>query len=227
MTKKEMSTESVLLDDSEKTVLSAESKINRDRMRQYRILAAAFSYPDNRFFDLFPDFLSDRQSITAEYDRLFRAGVVWLYGAEHIVENEFQRASIMADIMGFYTAFGLEPDKERPDSITCELEFMYGLIFKADRISQGLIADNIDEKIKVCQDAERKFFTEHLEPAAKLITKKIISESNNAFYKKSAKELLAFLQREKKHLNIVTAKNEKQNKAENSSKMKKEEITDE
>jgi TorA maturation chaperone TorD len=221
MTQKEMSTESVLPDAPDATT-------DRERMHQYRIFAAAFSYPDNCFFGYFPNLSADKQSLMAEYDRLFRAGVVWLYGAEHLVENEFQRANMLSDIMGFYTAFGLEPDKERPDSITCELEFMYGLIFKADRIRQGLITDNDDQKIDVCRDAEKKFFTEHLEPAAKLIAKKIISESNNSFYQKSAKELLAFLRSEKRHFNIVTVKNDKQNIADNSSeKTKKEEIADE
>ena len=186
------------------------------------------SYPDNTFFGHFQDLLGEKQSLMAEYDRLFRAGIVWLYGAEHLVENEFQRANILSDIMGFYTAFGLEPDKERPDSITCELEFMYGLIFKADRVHQDLVAENAEDKIDVCRDAEKKFFTEHLEPAAKLIAKKIISESKNSFYKKSAKELLAFLRSEKRHFNIVTVKDGKQNKADNSpGKIIKEEIADE
>ncbi len=221
MTRMKMSTESVLPDASEVTS-------DKERMHQYRIFATAFSYPDKSFFGNFPDLLGDKQSLMAEYDRLFRAGIVWLYGAEHLVENEFQRANILSDIMGFYTAFGLEPDKERPDSITCELEFMYGLIFKSDRINQGLITDNAAEKKDVCRDAEKKFFTKHLEPAANLIAKKIISESNNSFYKKSAKELLAFLRSEKRHFKIAAVKNGKQNKADNSSeKTKKEEIADE
>jgi len=209
MTKKEMSKESALPDASDTAVLSSEAKINRERMCQYKILAAAFSYPDNTFFFFFPDLLGEKQSLMAEYDRLFRAGIVWLYGAEHLVENEFQRANILSDIMGFYTAFGLEPDKERPDSITCELEFMYGLIFKADRVPRDLVAENAEDKIDVCRDAEKKFFTEHLELAAKLIAKKIISESKNSFYKKSAKELLAFLRSEKRQFEIVTVKNGK------------------
>lgn len=210
MMPREMSTESVLPD-----ALDATTDI--ERMHQYRILAAAFSYPDNIFFDHFPDLLGDKQPIMAEYDRLFRAGVVWLYGAEHLVKNEFQRANMLSDIMGFYTAFGLEPDKERPDSITCELDFMYGLIFKKDRVRQDLAVDNAEEKVEVCQDAERKFFTEHLEPAAELIAKKIIAESKNSFYKRSAKELLAFLQSERKHFNIVKVKEDKQQVADNSS----------
>ena len=222
MTRREMSTESASLDAPDATILCTDTTTNKDRMYQYRIFAAAFSYPDDCFFDHFPDLLGDKQSIMAEYDRLFRAGVVWLYGAEHLVENEFQRANLLSDIMGFYTAFGLEPDKERPDSITCEMEFMYGLIFKADRISQGLVTDNPDKKINVCRDAEKKFFIEHLEPAAKLIAKKIISESKNIFYKQSAKELLTFLQSEKRHFKITTVKNGKQNKNDISSeKVKK------
>jgi TorA maturation chaperone TorD len=205
-----MSTESALPDAPDATT-------DIERMHQYRIFATAFTYPDNIFFDYFPDLLGDKQPIMAEYDRLFRAGVVWLYGAEHLAENEFQRAKILSDIMGFYTAFGLEPDKERPDSITCELDFMYGLIFKRDRIRQDLAAGNTEEKAAVCQDAEEKFFTEHLEPAVELIAKKIISESKNSFYIKSAQELLTFLQSERKHFNIVTVKEDKQNVADNSS----------
>ncbi len=142
-----MSTESVLPDTSNTIT-------ERERMHQYRILAVAFSYPDNIFFDHFPDLTGDKQNIMAEYDRLFRAGVVWLYGAEHLAENEFQRANILSDIMGFYTAFGLEPDKERPDSITCQMEFMYGLILKRDRASQLGDDDQAKEKADVCLDAE-------------------------------------------------------------------------
>jgi len=223
-----MSTESALADNSELSNLGIDTKNDDQRMRQYKTLAAAFCYPDDPFFAHFPDLLDDKQGLMAEYDRLFRTGIVWIYGAEYLAKNEFQRANILSDIMGFYTAFGLEPDKERPDSITCELDFMYSLIFKRDRIRQDLVSDNAEEKADVCQDAEKKFFTEHLEPAAELIAKKIISESENSFYKKSAEELLAFLQNERKHFNIVKVKDGKQNVADNSSKkMKKEEIADE
>ena len=145
-----MSTESALPDNSELSNLSIDTKNDDQRMRQYKTLAAAFSYPDDSFFDHFPDLMDDKQSLMVEYDRLFRTGIVWIYSAEHLAKNEFQRANILSDIMGFYTAFGLEPDKERPDSITCELEFMYGLIFKRNRVCQGLITDNAKEKIDIC-----------------------------------------------------------------------------
>jgi len=198
MTQREMSTESALPDASDAT-------IDRKRMHQYRTLAAAFSYPDKCFFDHFPDLTGDKQNIMAEYDRLFRAGVVWLYGAEHLAENEFQRANILSDIMGFYMAFGMEPDKERPDSITCEMEFMYGLILKRDRANQLPADDQSKEKSDVCLNAEKKFFIQHLEPPAVLIAEKIISQTENRFYVNIAKDMLEFLASEREHFGLTAA----------------------
>ncbi len=205
MTGKEMSTESALADNLEFSNLGIDTKNDDQRMRQYKTLAAAFSYPDDSFFAHFPDLMDDKQSLMAEYDRLFRAGKVWLYGAEYLVKNEFQRANILSDIMGFYTAFGVEPDKERPDSITCEMEFMYALILKRDRASQLPADDQAKEKIDVCLDAEKKFFIKHLEPAAVLIAEKIISESENCFYVNIAKDMLEFLASEREYFAQVAA----------------------
>ena len=158
-----------------------------------------------RFFAHFPELTDDKQSLMAEYDRIFRAGAVWLYGAEYLVKNEFQRANILSDIMGFYIAFGLEPDKERPDSITCEMEFMYGLILKRNRAHQLPAGEQATEKIDVCLDSEKKFFMQHLEPAAVLIAEKIISQSENCFYANIAKDMLEFLASERKHFSLIAA----------------------
>ncbi len=202
MTNKEMSTESA----SHNT----ETQIDIERMRQYKTLAAAFSYPDDSFFDHFPDLMDDKQSLMVEYDRLFRTGIVWIYSAEHLAKNEFQRANILSDIMGFYTAFGMEPDKERPDSITCEMEFMYGLILKRDRASRLSADDQSKEKIDVCFDAEKKFFIQYLEPAAVLIAEKMISQSENCFYVNIAKDMLEFLASEREHFGLIAATDIKQ-----------------
>lgn len=210
MTKKEMSTESALADNSELLNLGIDTKNNDQRMRQYKTLALAFSYPENEFFTHFPDLVDAKQSLMAEYDRLFRAGIVWLYGVEYLVKNEFQRANLLSDIMGFYTAFGIEPDKERPDSITCEAEFMYTLILKRDRASQLPADEQTKEKMDVCLDAEKKFFTQHLEPAAVLIAEKIISQSENSFYVNIAKDMLEFLASEREHFGLVAATDIKQ-----------------
>ncbi len=205
-----MSTGSALPDNLELPGLGIDRKNDDRRMRQYKTLAAAFSYPDDSFFAHFPDLIDDRQSLMAEYDRLFRAGIVWLYGAEYLIKNEFQRANMLSDIMGFYTAFGLEPDKERPDSITCEMEFMYAIILKRDRAGQLSADDQAKEKTDVCLDAEKKFFIQHLEPAAVLIAEKIISQTENHFYVNIAKDMLEFLTSEREHFDLVPGTDIKQ-----------------
>lgn len=175
MTQSRMSTDLVSLD--------------KERMLKYKTFSAAFSYPDNVFFTFFPGLLAQKDNLISEYDQLFRAGRVWLYETEHTAENEFQRAHSLSDIMGFYQAFGLEPNKERPDSLSSELEFMHYLIFK-EMNAPG------EEKSLLCRDVQKKFFQEHLYPAAKKITGAIIQKSKINFYRETAKGLLEFLESE-------------------------------
>ncbi len=185
-------------------MMKTDLNIDDQRMRHYGILASALCYPDDAFLVRFPELLADKRDLMAEYDRLFRVGVVWLYGAEHLVKSEFQRANILSDIMGFYTAFGFEPVKDRPDSLACELEFMYGLILKRPRANELPVDEKTMEKIEIVSEAERKFFIEHLEPAAALIAEKIIAQSKNSFYVNIAEDLRELLASERKHFDLVT-----------------------
>jgi len=172
-------------------------------MAHYKLLAVAFSYPDDSFFEALPHMAEHKESLIAEYDRVFRAGAVWLYATEYMIDNEFERARLLADINGFYTAFGIESHLERPDAINCELEFMQYLIFKRDRIRQGLIEDETGEKAKVCLEAERNFFVTHVAPGAERIANKILSQTDDSFYTEAARELLLWLDAEKKHFGVV------------------------
>jgi TorA maturation chaperone TorD len=106
----------------------------------------------------------------AEYDRVF--GLVIAkecppYETEYYPAKEtFQRSQQLADIAGFYRAFGIEPSMstpERPDHIALELEFMAILSMKK---RLALLTDedgsNGMEQAMICEDAARKFFTDHL-----------------------------------------------------------------
>lgn len=184
MIKKEMFIDSVLLNK------------DKERMLEYKTFAIAFSYPSENFFLFFPEESSKKEEIFLEYDKLFRAGEIWLYGSEYTAENEFQRTFNLSDIMGFYQAFGVEVEKDRPDSLSSELEFMYYLIFKK---IYALLEEikNSKQKIAICEEAEKKFFLEHLYPAAKKIAEKVILQSKNNFYLGVSKKLLDFLESEK------------------------------
>lgn len=173
---------------------------DRERMLKYKRFAVALSYPDGDFMAFFPELSPWRDLLVAEYDRLFRLDEIWLYGTEHVAENEFQRASMLADIMGFYRAFGLEPSKDRPDSLACELEFMHYLVFKRLYALENNDIDDAAEKALVCLDAQKNFFTEHLYSAAKKVVGSIVSQTENTFYLEIAQEMLTFLESEARFL---------------------------
>ena len=68
------------------------------------------------------------------------------------------RSQKVADVAGFYLAFGVEPSRDKPerhDHIALELEFMAWLIAK------GPLAPD-EGKARLTQDAQKKFFAEHL-----------------------------------------------------------------
>lgn len=169
------------------------------RMAKYKALAVAFSYPDESFFKFFPESSSRRNEMPSLYDRLFRASEIWLYTTEYLAKNEFERSRFLADIMGFYRAFRLEPEKDRPDSLAAEFEFMHYLIFKRLHAIQGNVKD-AKAKASICFDAEKKFFDEHLYPGAKLIAAKISSRTENNFYADIAKDMMDFLKSEKRYM---------------------------
>jgi len=66
----------------------------------------------------------------------------------------------LADIAGFYRAFGLNPGPMatvRPDHLALEFEFMAFLLMK-----QRLLEGHNTEALEVCAKAERDFFCEHI-----------------------------------------------------------------
>jgi len=111
-----------------------------------------------------------RAELTTEYDRVF--GLVPSrecppYETEyHATAEPFFRAQQLADVAGFYRAFGLEPSRgqpERPDHLALELEFMAFLLMKKRLAPDASDGDNESAAGgRVCSEAEAAFFRDHL-----------------------------------------------------------------
>ena len=74
------------------------------------------------------------------------------------------RSQHLADIAGFYHAFGVAPGRdapEREDHLACELEFLAWLVAKERHALAGE-GDDWAERVATCRDAQRSFVTEHV-----------------------------------------------------------------
>lgn len=102
--------------------------------------------------------------LAGEYERTFghRVGIDRPpYEAQYAARDVFQQARCLADVAGFYRAFGLdvgEPVRERPDHISLELEFMHVLAFREGYARTHHSA----EQVELLVDAQRAFLRGHL-----------------------------------------------------------------
>jgi hypothetical protein len=77
--------------------------------------------------------------------------------------DAFHRAQQLADIAGFYRAFGVEPSRQRPqraDHIALELEFVALLLEKLASSDED--AQAREEHARIVRDAHRAFLADHL-----------------------------------------------------------------
>jgi TorA maturation chaperone TorD len=76
-------------------------------------------------------------------------------------QHGLTRTFELADVAGFYRAFGVEvrPETERADHITAELEFMHLLAVKEAHAEQE---EGPGEHVEICHSAARAFMHDHL-----------------------------------------------------------------
>lgn len=167
--------------------------------------------------DLLP---GSNQTLVERYDELF--GLLLSrdcppYETEYCPQTfSVHRSHQLADVAGFYQAFGLEPSRsnpERADHIALELEFMSWLILKEERAIDSGAAGQTNAE--TCREAQRRFLTDHLlwwTPAlAFAIRKKVdhIGEESElldpprSFYSATAQLLAAFMRTERISFGIL------------------------
>ncbi|MBI4499226.1 MAG: molecular chaperone TorD family protein [Chloroflexi bacterium] len=120
------------------------------------------------------------------------------YGQAHI----FQQSQAMADVAGFYRAFGLQiaPSfKDRLDHISVELEFMQFLCLKE---AHGLAARHSADHLELCREAQRKFLDDHLDAWVPTFVRKLREKAGAGFYGQWGELTDAFITAEVQRLGV-------------------------
>lgn len=119
------------------------------------------------------------------------------YETEYGVENLFQQTQDLADIAGFYAAWGLAPEMERVDHAAVELEFLAFLVEK-ERLAQS------DEHRQTARDARRKFLADHAARWLPVFAARL-EKAPSEFYASLARALRVFIAAETEALGAVPA----------------------
>ncbi|HJW89017.1 MAG TPA: molecular chaperone TorD family protein [Anaerolineales bacterium] len=158
-----------------------ELELHIRRAQVYRLLAEAFLYPQADWLEDFPlatelaeqaGLLNNWQmppiawgyslpELQAAHRLIFGLTGSLCYETEIGLPHEFRQSQELADIAGFYRAFGFQVGgnvRERPDHLAVELEFMYVLALK----EAYALSNERAEQAQVCQEAQAKFLEDHL-----------------------------------------------------------------
>lgn len=194
------------------------------RAKVYGIIASAFAYPEDEVLEAIRGGVGElKEALTAiganaesvekgmafaiagtgahtevvqsDYNQLFVGKQQCSLDESEYDKAIFYRYQRMADIAGFYRAFGFENSTDsyqRPDYVGTELEFMHLLLLKhAYAVEQGW-----DEESQICEEAAGKFVHEHLEWWVPSMCEKLRGASSCAFYRSLSNFLESFIKSE-------------------------------
>jgi TorA maturation chaperone TorD len=106
----------------------------------------------------------------------------------------FFRTQKLADLNGFYKAFGMEVESiERADHISTQTEFLSFLLLK----ELLALTNELDEEKEICETAFIDFNQNHFSDWAKMFAGNLADKVDGGFYPVAGKFLQAFLIKEK------------------------------
>lgn len=197
------------------------------RAQVYAFLAAAYLYPFENWSEDVPlipaivagiDFApafpalepASLDTLQAAYRHGFGAAGSLCYETEYGLPHEFRQSQELADISGFYRAFGFAIGgsvRERPDHLAAELEFMHVLALKeAHARLNGLV-----EPAEVCIEAQAKFLGEHLGTWIDLFAQSLTLNTTDGPYLLLTGFTAAFVQADAARLGVtLTPRNRKE-----------------
>jgi DMSO reductase family type II enzyme chaperone len=117
---------------------------------------------------------------------------------------ELTRTFEMADVAGFYSAFGVEVESsgERSDHITAELEFMNLLAVKE---SIALQEEGEGEHAEICRNASRSFLRDHLARWAPRLGECLEASGGDPVYRTAGRLLGSFVTFDAERLDVQNA----------------------
>lgn len=148
--------------------------------------------------------LDDDAALQNMYQRCFGHGISKdcpPYEAEYGQAHIFQISQCLADIAGFYRAFGLDLKgnfHDRVDHICAELDFMQWLCLKEAHAHSSRSAKHLS----LCEDAQNAFLRDHLGRWALSFTARLQSVAEGSCYGIAAALLTAFIRTEARALGV-------------------------
>jgi len=108
----------------------------------------------------------------------------------YTTRDVYQETQELSDIRGFFRAFGLDlADKERPDHISVELEFMQFLTYK----EAYALRNHGPAKARLCRDVQRKFMKDHLGRWAHRFAGRLAGKAGGGYFARVASLTAAFV----------------------------------
>ena len=147
--------------------------------------------------------LPDVEALSARYWYLFghtTRGRICACETEYGPDNGFHQPQQLADISGYYLAFGLRPraaGEARSDHIACECEFMDFLSRKQAHLLDRLDADpDVAETLAVTELAARSFLRDRLGRFGRAFAARVAAEDGDGYFGALGILLLAFVDAE-------------------------------
>lgn len=165
-------------------------------------------YGDSKLEAVLEDLLGTFQSLDIrewrmDYEKNFghtaHSGVP-AYELEYGEAHSRREPQELADITGFYNAFGLKVSgraPERGDHVSVECEFLHFLLYK----ESVALEDGAQDKAEICREASRRFLSDHLASWLPAFARRL-SRHSEGFMKKVAVFSFEFVERDCRILGI-------------------------
>ncbi|MCB0033176.1 MAG: molecular chaperone TorD family protein [Anaerolineales bacterium] len=140
--------------------------------------------------------------LQATHRRTFGTAGSLSYETEYGLPHEYRQSQEMADIAGFYRAFGFDLGgavRERPDHVAVELEFMHILALK----EAYALETDIPEHVEICADAQGKFLQDHLGRWVNLFAQSVAYNAPNSLFVPLAQFTADFVQADADRLGVT------------------------